>query len=163
MQRPRSFDEQESRIKYTRWYYPPRTPYLRIQVCHKIFLNTLFSSLQNVRIIVEKRRNFEDGICPENGREKHQNHTKVPKRNKILTYINMFPAYESYCSKSHKERKKFCSDFCISDMHWLYNECFDVCSCGTRISPKRLLLRNLVLLFTNPKMVFMKNMTGLQL
>jgi hypothetical protein len=80
-----------------------------------------------VRIIVEKRRNSEGGICPEDGREKHQNHPKVPERNKILTYINMFPSHESFCSKSHKDRKNFYSDFCISDMYWLYNECFGVC------------------------------------
>jgi hypothetical protein len=60
-----------------------------------------------VRIFVEKRRNSEGGICPEDGREKHQNDPKVPERNKILTYINMFPEHESYCSKSHKDMKNF--------------------------------------------------------
>jgi hypothetical protein len=36
-----------------------------------------------VRIVVEKTKNCEGGICPEDGREKHQNHPKVTERNKI--------------------------------------------------------------------------------
>jgi hypothetical protein len=32
-----------------------------------------------VRIIVEKIRNSEGGICSEDGREKHQNHPKFLK------------------------------------------------------------------------------------
>jgi hypothetical protein len=64
--------------------------------CHKNVLTILCFALKK----------GEDGICPEDGRGKH-NHPKVPEKDKelIWEHINMFPAFESHNSSSNTEKK----------------------------------------------------------
>jgi hypothetical protein len=52
----------------------PRPSNMRMKVCQKMFLNI------DTDTVVEKRRNSEGGICPEDGRGKHQTHPKAPER-----------------------------------------------------------------------------------
>lgn len=114
-------DNGASRRNFTRKYFLLKSNG-RVEVCQTMFLNTLDLNLKKVRVITEKKRHSESGICPEDMRGKHKNHPKVPEKDKeeIRNHIKMFPSYESHYSRSHTKKKYLPSDLSISQMHRLY-------------------------------------------
>lgn len=114
-------DGKESRRKYSRKYHLFKNAAMT-EVCQKMFLNTLDLTLKKVRVIIEKKRSSESGICPEDRRGKHSNHPKVPHEDKeeIRTHIKMFPSYASHYSRSHTKKQYLSPDLSISKMYRLY-------------------------------------------
>lgn len=120
-QRLRDGRELESRRKFTRLYSLPKSGE-HIAVCQKMFLNTLDVTLKKVRVVTEKKRKSNSGMCAEDLRGKHGNQLKVSQeaRKIILDHIQMFPAIESHYSRSHTARKYLSPDLSISKMYKLY-------------------------------------------
>lgn len=77
-----------------------------------MFLNTLDLTVKKVRVITEKKRNSESGICPDDKRGKYKNHPTVPDKdkNENREHIKMFHSYESHYSRSHTKKHYLSSD-----------------------------------------------------
>lgn len=122
-QRLRRNDEAESRRKFTRHYFLPNAS-TRVEVCQKMFTNTLDITLKKVRVITEKKRSSGSDICASDGRGKHQNHQCISEVNRdvIREHIRKFPAYESHYSRSHTAKKYLAPDQSISRMYRLYKK-----------------------------------------
>lgn len=110
-----------SRRQFSKKYFLKNRDGNRIQVCQKMYLSTFDVSIKKIRIIAEKKRK-NNGICPQDGRGKHEMHPKISQidKDKVRLHIKSFPAYFSHYSREKSEKKYLSPDLSISQMYRLY-------------------------------------------
>lgn len=117
-------DQQPSRRQFSLMYYLHNGGQ-KIQVCLKMFLNTLDIRQGKIKILSRKKRESTSGsICPNDERGKHGNHHKVNVDDVALVedHIKRFPSYISHYSRSHTEKKYLSQDLNIAKMYRLYKD-----------------------------------------
>jgi hypothetical protein len=126
-----------------------------VQVCQKMFINTLGISYQTVRTAVSKKMS-NTGAVPDDKRGKKSTPSLVSTviRQSIIDHINKFPRVESHYCRKHSKAKYLDEHLDRAKMHRMYVlECsaMDKAHIGTKRNYRDVFKANFNLKFYKPK------------